>query len=66
MEHIIPRTKRVTYQNVNHKTEQIVNYSTIGPDQTVWVFYEDGEIYYKTKDAQINLGSFKKSFIGWH
>ena len=55
-----PETKRVTYQNVNHKTD-IVNYLTIGPDQTVWVFYENGDIYFKTKSSD-QFRFFKKSF----
>lgn len=57
-----PSTNSVFYQNINNKTEQII-FSTISPDQTIWVFYDDGEIYYKTKDANI-FRFFKKSFIG--
>ena len=55
-----PETKSVIYQNVNHKID-IVNYLTIGPDQTVWVFYEDGDIYFKTKSSD-RFRFFKKSF----
>ena len=55
-----PEIKSLTYQNVNKKTT-IVNYLTIGPDQTVWVFYEDGDIYFKTKDSD-QFRFFKKSF----
>jgi len=57
-----PRTNRVLYLNINNKTED-VNFLTIDPNHTIWVFYDDGEIYYKTKDSNI-FKFFKKSFAG--
>ena len=57
-----PRTNRVLYLNINNKTEG-VNFLTIDPNHTIWVFYDDGEIYYKTKDTN-TFRFFKKSFIG--
>lgn len=45
-----PETKRVFYKNINNKTNRI-SYSKISEDGTIWVLYEDGDIYFLTKES---------------
>ena len=44
------RKNQAFYKNINGKTEN-VNLISLDEQGTVWVFYTDGEIYYKPKDS---------------
>lgn len=57
---INPETNRVFYKNINYKTNRI-SYSKISEDGTIWVFYEDGDIYFLTKGSN-TFQFFTKSF----
>ena len=45
-----PKSKRAFYKNIDNKNKNIT-FSTISNDQTIWVFFEDGDIYYLTKGS---------------
>ena len=55
-----PHSGRAVYQNVNNKTNEIT-FATIGDDQTIWIFYDDGEIYYKLRESS-TFQFFTKGF----
>jgi len=55
-----PKTKKAFYQNINNIADN-VTFLTVSPNKTVWVFYENGDIYFKTKESNI-FRFFKKSF----
>lgn len=45
-----PKSNRAFYKNIDSKNSRIT-FSTISNDQTIWVFFEDGTIYYLTKNS---------------
>ncbi|ALJ05427.1 hypothetical protein APS56_09985 [Pseudalgibacter alginicilyticus] len=47
---INPTTKRAVYQTINNKTSS-VSLLSIDQAKCIWVFYDDGDIYYKLKDS---------------
>ncbi|MEP3836415.1 MAG: two-component regulator propeller domain-containing protein [Algibacter sp.] len=47
---INPKTNRASYKNINNKTSPI-SFLTIDDEKRIWVFYNDGEIYFKLKDS---------------
>ena len=49
---IDPDNSRAAYKNINDKKNEIT-FATIGDDQTIWVFYDDGEIYFKLKGSNM-------------
>ena len=55
---INPITKRAFYKNINNKTNRI-SYCKISEDGTIWVFYDDGDIYFLTKGSN-TFQFFKK------
>jgi len=55
-----PETKKAKYKNKKKKDARI-NVATLSADQTIWVFYNDGDIYYLTKDSQV-FQYFKTGF----
>lgn len=57
---INPSTHKAIYKNLNHKTSRIT-FTTIGEDGTIWVFYDDGDIYFLTKGSS-DFEFFKKGY----
>ncbi len=44
------KNKRAVYKNISNKTSTII-YATINSDNTIWVFFEDGDIYFRHKES---------------
>lgn len=47
---INPKTNRAQYKNINNK-KTTISLVSIDENKCIWVFYNDGEIYYKLKDS---------------
>lgn len=52
------KTSTAFYKNINNKINRIT-YATISSNQTIWVFYDDGDIFYLPKGSTI-FQFFKK------